>query len=312
MAKNMKAMKGKKAQRAMRGMGAAQNRMVKRSKGQQQELPINESPSNDKWDKLGYSMFVGLLLAGVVIVASGFYYGTVKFVEALQASPIDWMSCIFMTLLLMIIFFVGRAFIALAFFGTVMLASKFGAWQASENVCKLAIQYRFLVPNGGAWASMALVQSLISRGKFTDSIDVAEKEWEKSGNNEKHALNLGPMCAAVGMAHQVEGNLKKTSMWNERAIDSLTKMLENADGKKKGLFAWAAKAQSGNWVGQVKMQLAAAHFSNANVHMEANDYRRAKASFKHAQDYANQAPDFAQKNDIIKMSREQLQRLKHA
>lgn len=67
MAKNMKAMKSKKAQRAMRGMGAAQSKVVKRQKGQ--DLPINESPSNDKWDKLGYSMFGGLLTVALVLVA---------------------------------------------------------------------------------------------------------------------------------------------------------------------------------------------------------------------------------------------------
>lgn len=311
MAKNMKAMKGKKAQRAMRGMGVAQKSMVKRAKNQQ-ELPINESPSNDKWDKLGVTMFSGMLIIAGVVLSCALYYSSNGFFKALAASPIDWMSCIVMTLMLAVGFFVARAFISLAFFGTVMLASKFGAWKTTEAICSLATKYRFLVPNGGSWASMAKVQSLISRGKFDEAIEVAEQEWEKSGSNEKQALNLGPMCAAAGMAQQVAGNRKQTALWNERAIDSMTKMLENADGKKKGLFAWAAKAQAGSWVGQVKMQLAAAHFSNANVHMEGQDYRRAKASFKSAADYAMQAPDFPQKEDIVRMSKEQLQRLKHA
>lgn len=310
MAKNMKAMKSKKAQRAMRGMGVGQSQYVKRQKNQ--ELPINESPSNAKWDKLGYTMFAGLLVVAVVLVASGIFYSADGFTKAVSATPIDWFGCAIMTLLLAVTFFAGRGLVSLAFFGTVMLASKFGAWKTSESICGIAIKYRFLVPNGGGWAAMALVQSMISRGKFKEAIDVAEAEWEKSGSNEKQALNLGPMCAAVGMAHQVEGDLKKTATWNERAIDSLTKMLENAEGKKKGLFAWAAKAQAGSWVGQVKMQLAAAHFSNAQVHMESRDYRRAKSNFRNAQDYANQSPDFPQKDDIVKLSKEQLQRLKHA
>ncbi|MCA9815763.1 MAG: hypothetical protein R3C24_10270 [Cyanobacteriota/Melainabacteria group bacterium] len=310
MAKNMKAMKGKKSQRAMRGMGAVQGRAVKRAKGQQ--LPVNENPSNEKWDKLGYAMFGSLLVIGVLTAAFAVYYSSNRFLEALSASPIDWLTCVFMTLLLAGGFFAARAFVSLAFFGTVMLCSKFGAWKTTEAICGLAIKYRFLVPNGGSWASMALVQSLISRGLFTESIEIAEKEWERSGANEKQALNLGPMCAAAGMAQQVEGNRKQTAVWNERAIESLTKMLENAESDKKGIFAWAARSQAGSWVGQVKMQLAAAHFSNANVHMETMDYRRAKASYKSACDYAVQSPEFPQKEDIIMMSKEQLQRLKHA
>ena len=174
MAKNMKAMKSKKAQRAMRGMGVAQNKMVKNQKAQ--ELPINESPSNEKWDKLGYSMFVGLIVAAIVMVVSGMYYTATGFQEALAANPINWGSCIWMTLLLGMIYFVGRGLISIAFFGTVMLASKFGAWQCAENISRAAIIYRFLVPNGSGWAAMALVQSLISRGKFEESIKLADEE----------------------------------------------------------------------------------------------------------------------------------------
>ena len=291
-------------------MGVSQNRMAKNQKAQ--ELPINESPSNEKWDKLGYTMFGGLIVVALVLIGSGLYYSSNGFMEALNASPIEWLSILWMTLLLGLIYFAGRALISLAFFGTVMLTSKFGAWQCGDNISRIAIKYRFLVPNGSGWAAMALVQSLISRGKFSESIEIADAEWERSGNNEKQAMNLGPMCVAVAMAHQVDNNLKQTATWNERAIDALTKMLENAEGGKKGLFAWAAKAQASNWVGQVKMQLSAAYFSNAQVYMQQQDFRRAKGSFKNAADFATQAPDFPQKDDIVKMSKEQLQRLKHA
>ena len=296
MAKNMKAMKGKKAQKAaMRGMGN-QQRVMKKPKGQE-ELPINESPSNEKWDKLGYTMFGGLLLMAIIMVAGGIYYSTSGFMTAVSANPIDWVGCTIMTLMLAVSILAGRALVNMAFYGTVMLSAKFGGWKASESIAQFATKYKFL--NGSGWASTSLVQSLISRGKFDEAIEIAEAEWERSGGNEKQLQNLGPLCAACSMAYQVTGNRKKIAVWSERAIESLTKMLELAEGNNRGL------------VGHVKMQLAVAHFSNAQFHMEANDYRRAKGSFKNACDYANQSPDFPQKDDIMKLGKEQLQRLKH-
>lgn len=308
----MKRGKGTKGTKGLKGINnASQKRVIKQS-SQSRDLPVNDTPSNTTGDKLSVALFFALFGSALAICGFGFYYSISRFSLALTTTPVDLWNCLFMTLVLAASLMVARMLYWLAFFGSVLLASRIGGWNSAETICRQAIKFAKLVPNGSGWAAVSLVQSLIGRGQFEEAIAVAEAEWERNGDNEKQAMNLGPMCVAAGMAHQATGDFKQASAWNDRGISALTKILEQAENKEaKGFFAKAARMQASQWTGQVKMQLAVAHFHSATFHFNSQDFRRAKENFKKSVDYANQSPDFPQKQDVIKMARDQLARLKH-
>ncbi len=296
-------------------MKAATRHMAKR-KGPKvqkiQELPVNDTPSNAKGDNMALGLFCALLIASATTLGGGVYFTSNRFVAAINAAPIDWGTAITMTLLLTVVFLVARSLFWLAFFGPVMLASRIGAWKTCESMCVRAIKLPKTLSRGSSWAAVALVQSLVGRGQYKEAIDIAEQEWTRSGDDPKQVQNLGPLCVAVGIATQIENDQKESLKWNERAIDCLTRSYEELLKPKAGAFAKAMSAQSTEWLGQVRTQLAVAHFNIASIYFQRQDHRRAKENFKKSVDFANQAPDFPQKADIVKMSRDQLGRLKHA
>lgn len=279
-----------------------------------QQFPVNNAPSNKQYDNLGLALFITALTLSLCSLVGGSYYCISQFVQAIQSQPIQWMTCILMTGFLVVALYTARTLVWLGFFGTVMMCSRMGAWKRAEETATLGIRLGKFMPNGTGWAAMALSQSLLQRGLFKESLVVAEDEWQRNGDNPKQAINMGPLCACAGMANQVEGNIKQTLVWNERALSSLNYMYQEYSdpAKEKGLMRKITKSQSAEWLGQIKMQLAATHFNNATIHMGANDHRRAKESFKKAVEFAVQAPDFPQKAEILKMSKEQLGRLKHS
>jgi len=61
----------------------------------------------------------------------------------------------------------------------------------------------------------------------------------------------------------------------------------------------------------MQTQLTVAYFNNATSHFNLQNFRQAKANFQKAMETANQAPDFPEKSDIVKASREAMTRLKH-
>ena len=280
-------------------------------RGQAPELPINEAESNKLGDRICTGLSLGLIAAAVAMLVGGLYWGGSNFVQAVTAKPPEIASAIIMAGLCVVSVFAARSLFWMSFFGSIMLASRMNAWKTVESVGRRALKLHKYIPNGSGWASMALVQSLVGRGQFDEAIAVADDEWERSHEDEKQLQNLGPLCAAVGIAHQVKGDLKQTMTWNERAISALTASLEQLAKPQKGLLASATASQSAEWSGQVKSQLAVAHFNNATIHFNGMNYRAAKANFKKALDFANQSPDFPQKSDIVNVCKEQMSRLKH-
>lgn len=296
-------------------MKAATKNMAKR-KGPKvqkiQEIPVNDTPSNAKGDNMALGLFCALLIASATTLGGGAYFTTTRFMAAINSTPIDYGSAITMTLLLTVVFLVARSLFWLSFFGPVMLASRIGAWKTCETMCTRAIKLPKTLSRGSSWAAVALVQSLVGRGQYKEAINIAEQEWTRSGEDPKQVQNLGPLCVAVGIATQIENDTKESLKWNERAINCLTRSYEDLLKPKGGVFSKAMSTQSAEWLGQVRTQLAVAHFNTASIYFQKQDYRRAKENFKQSVDFANQAPDFPQKADIVKMSRDQLGRLKHA
>lgn len=282
------------------------------------ELPVNDAPSNSKGDNMSLGLFFALLIASAATLGLGVYFSATKFMAAVNATPTDWTTVIGMTILLTGALLVARALFWLAFFGPVMLASRMGAWSTAEAMCRRAIKLPDTLSRGSSWASVALVQSLVTRGKYREAIDAAEKEWDKSNKDPRQLQNLGPLCVTVGIASQVEPDVKDSQRsaeslkWNERGVECLNQVLEQMDKPKKGLFQKAMAPQSAEWKGQVRTQLAVAHFNIASTYMQKQDLRRARENFKKALDFANIAPEFPQKADIVKVAKEQIARLKHA
>lgn len=276
------------------------------------DLPVNEAPSNVKGDNMAMGLFFAINLAAAASLVGGAYYSSTGFMRAINASPMDWITMVIMTLILTATFFVVRSLFWLSFFATVMLSSKFGAWNTCEKICRQAIKLPPTLSRGSSWAAVALVQNLVGRGKFRDAVNVAEEEWTRSGQDSRQVQNLGPLCVAAGIASQVEDDSKESLKWNERGVECLNKSYEDLTQPKKGMMAKALAPQSTEWLGQVRTQLAVAHFNIATIYIQKMDYRRAKENFKKSVDHASQAPDFPQKADILKVGREQLGRLKHA
>jgi hypothetical protein len=73
-----------------------------------------------------------------------------------------------------------------------------------------------------------------------------------------------------------------------------------------------AGAQSTQVVGNLKMQLAVVSFNNASSYFNLQNHRSAKVYFQKANEFATQSPDFPEKADLLRASREQVQRLKHS
>ncbi|MBX3073008.1 hypothetical protein KF728_13485 [Candidatus Obscuribacterales bacterium] len=282
------------------------------------ELPVNDAPSNSKGDNMSLGLFFALLILSAITLGLGVYFSASKFMTAVNASPTDWSTVIGMTILLTATLLVARALFWLAFFGPVMLASRMGAWSTAEAMCRRAIKLPDTLSRGSSWASVALVQSLVTRGQYREAIDAAEKEWDKSNKDSRQLQNLGPLCVTVGIASQVEPDVKDSQRsaeslkWNERGVECLNQVLEQMEKPKKGLFSKAMAPQSAEWKGQVRTQLAVAHFNIASTYMQKQDMRRARENFKKSLDFANQAPEFPQRADIIKVAKEQIARLKHA
>lgn len=256
-------------------MKAATKHMAKR-KGPKvqktQELPVNDTPSNAKGDNMALGLFFALLIASAGTLGAGVYFSFSGFMAAIDSTPINYGSAITMTVLLTVCLLVARSLFWLSFFGPVMLASRIGAWKTCESMCVKAIKLPKTLSRGSSWAAVALVQSLVGRGEFRKAIDIAEQEWERSGQDPKQAQNLGPLCVAVGIASQVENDHKESLKWNERAITCLTQSYEDLLKPKTGLFAKAISPQSNEWLGQVRTQLAVAHFNTASIYFQKQDF----------------------------------------
>jgi hypothetical protein len=78
------------------------------------------------------------------------------------------------------------------------------------------------------------------------------------------------------------------------------------------LMAKIAGIQSAEAVGSIHQQLAATYYTNATNHFNLRNHRGAKEAYRKAMEHANQSPDFPEKADLMRVSREQMQRLKHS
>ena len=279
---------------------------------QAQMPPINTAPSNEVGDRYALALFYCAQGLSVILLFAGVGLTSTNMVRALSSHPIDWMTCVWMTLALTASMLFARTLSWMGVLGAVLLAGKMQSWQSQDQICIKAQKLRKLMPSGAAWSAMVLSQSLASRGKYKEAIEVAEAEWKINGESDKNDQTLGPTCATASFAYQMESDMKGALTWNERTITTLGRAVENMKKPKKGLMANAMSAQSGQYIGQCQMQLGAAYFGNGNIYFNQMNYRPAKDNYRKSIEVLQQAPDSDQKNEILKVAKEQMQRLKHS
>lgn len=274
------------------------------------QFPVNTEESNEKGDRQAKLLFTGTLTLSVLLTIGILLFHAQHLYESLSQAPVDWVNVGIFTLGAALTLWIGRGLIWLSLFGATMFAAKRKAWKSQEELCRTAIKNRGFFPGGAVTAALMLVQSLVSRGQNEEAIQVGEEQWGRYGSNAKHAQNLAPMCTMLGLAHQIKGETKQSVTWNERAIESYQKVLEQVT-KPKGLTRLAVM-QSPNLASSVNMQLAVAYFNNAMSHFNQMNYRPAKDNYRKAVEHANLGPESQEKMEILKVSKEQLARLKHS
>lgn len=278
-------------------------------RGKRQEIPINKTESNTATDKQAMILFTALGCGSILLFALALTWGTSLIVSGF-VTPTQWVRIVAGLAIITASVFVVRSLAWLSFFGAIVFAFKTGAWKTQEHLSRKACKWWRMFPGGGTTAATLLVQSLTNRGEFEEAIKTGEEQFNIHGSNAKASQNLAGMYVTVGMACQVIEQPKESIVWNERAITALTASVAELT-TKKNWFAKMAGGQAQEWAGSLQQQLALATFNNAGCYMKLMNHRAAKQQFKKALEYANQAPDFAEKRDLIRACSEQLSRLKH-
>jgi hypothetical protein len=286
--------------------------VMKRPKGQKQpELGINTTETNEQGDMQTNAIFGGLLLVAFGIFGAAAFWSWHNASTALSHQPIQWVAVVLPVLFLAGMVLVTRSLIWASFFASIMFATKTKAWRSQENLSRLAIKAGPVIPGAASTAALVLAQNLLGQSKIDEAIAVAEEQWQRSGSKASADQNLAQLCSTVGLAYQLRGSMRESIAWNDRAITAFQGVLDQM-ANPKGFVAKLAASQGTQWIGPLKMHVAAVHMHNASAHMSQMNYRQAKENFKKAVDYANQAPDSAEKTEILRVAREQLGRLKHA
>lgn len=285
--------------------------LFKRPKGAKPELAINTTESNPAGDLQVRVLSAGLVSGSILLFGAGAFWAGQRLSTALTHSPVDWLSAILMIATVAIMLFVLRSLVWMSFFGAIMLAARLKAWKSQESLCRLALRMWRIIPAAASTASLVLAQNLLGQDKSEEAIKIAEEHWQRSGSAGKPDQNLALLCSTVGLAYQMRGEARESIAWNERAIGSFKGVMEQVSNPK-GLMAKFAASQSSQWIGPLRMHQAVAHLHNANAYFSTMNYRQAKENYKRAVDCANQAPDSAEKKEVLHVAREQMARLKHA
>jgi tetratricopeptide (TPR) repeat protein len=286
-------------------------RTVGAVKGKRPELKLDEAPSNATSDRNAQLIHVAAWILTASLVGGGLYWGVMLVNAGFNHGQIQWGPAVGGAAAIGISIFLARSLAWMCYFAAIMYAFKTQGYDSLERLCRSALKNWKVFPGGAATAALMLVQNLVSRGKFDEAIAIGEQQWEMHGQNPKFNESLAPMYTALGMAYQVKGEPKESIKWTDRGLEALQRSLDELVNKKN----WQAKIagpQGIEWAKQLRMQLAVASFNNASNYFNQMNYRQAKQLFKQSLDYCNQSADFPEKGEIMRVSREQLSRLKHS
>lgn len=303
MAKAMKQGGGKMKARTIGGAGGNNKGKV--------AFPNQGQPSNVIADKQAKLLFMGLLTGSFVLIAAGMFWAAAQFIASVNQSPIGYLGIAASVICVVVLLFIARAMLWLSIFASLMFAQKSNAWDAQLFLCEQAMKLKKLIPGGASTAGLLLVQGYINRGEIEETIKIGQQQHDEFGRDPKQVQNLAPMYSTLGLAFHMQGAWRESVIWNDRAIEAFAKILEQF-AQKKGIAARLVGSQTEEWMKNVHTQLAVTCFNNGTNHFNLRNQRSAKESYRQAVEHANKAPDFPEKADLLKVSREQLSRLKHA
>ena len=264
-------------------------------------------PAGNK-DNLCFGISVAVFASGVVVTGWMWYSIVGTLMRAATSSPVDWWSVAGMAVLGALSFFIARFFLWLSILAPLMLAAQRKSYKAQERFCHLALKLRAILPGGATWASHGLMQLMLQRGQIKEAIVLGTNEYDFALKKNPKDQSLAPMCAQLGLAHQMNGDHHASILWNERAADQyqiLLEGMEKSDPKKKKLLP------DKQFVDQARLQLAGICCNLATSYYNVGNHGKAKNFYTRAVDCATKLPDSAEKQQIIQVSRDQVSRLKH-
>ncbi|MBX9721306.1 MAG: tetratricopeptide repeat protein [Candidatus Obscuribacterales bacterium] len=277
---------------------------------QKTNVPKNQIPKPPemptepgKQDKICNAIFVGGLTLGVATLLGSCYALSQGFVQALHHNPVEWLTIVGLVVLSVLLGFVLRGIIWASFVGTTMIASQLKAFHSQEKISNFALKYRKFFPGDTAWAAQAKLGLMANRQQYKEIIVFGTQEYD---NSKKKDQSLAPLCAYMGMAHQIQSDPHSAILWNERAIELFEKAMEPL-----AKVTPEAKVPNRDMVDNMIMQYASAYANLGSNYFSVNNYGKAKKNFNLALEQLNRVKSNPQKDMLIRGINEHLSRIKH-
>jgi hypothetical protein len=296
------------------GAGKARTREIRQGGGSKPGAPAfpNQGmPSNEVADKQAKLIFLAGMGISTLVLFGGLFWCVALFVSAIRVAPVNILGIIAAVVGVVAMFFVARACVWMSIFAALIFAQKHGAWVATQDLCRRAMKLKKLIPGGATTGALLLIHGHISRGELDETIQIGQQQYEEFGKDPKQAQNLAPMYSTMGLAFHMQGQWRDSLTWNERAVEAFEQTLDQFKNRR-GFMAKLAGIQGAEVQGNIHQQLAATYYTNATNHFNLRNHRGAKEAYRKAMEHANQSPDFPEKADLMRVSREQMQRLKHS
>ena len=263
-----------------------------------------EIPSQPgKQDKICTLVFAaGLSLSAILLFGSAFFISQ-AFLQAWHRTPVDWYTLIGMTVLTVLLGLLLRGMVWASFAGTTMLAGYLQAFHAQDLIARSALKFRKVIPGGTAWAAQALMGQMATRQQFKELIAFGNIEYEAI---KKKDQSIAPLCAYMGLAHQMQSDPHSAILWNERAVELFQKAMAPLDK-----IAPNTKVPNRDFIDSMFLQYASAHANLASNYFSVNNYGKAKKNFGIALEQLNRVKESQQKEMLVRGINEHLARLKH-
>lgn len=256
-----------------------------------------------KQDKICMALFAGGLIFSVALLFGSAFAISQTALQAVQHKPVEWLTLVGMTVLTVLLGFVLRGLIWASFAGVTMLSAHLQAFHAQDKISRIGLKLKNVLPGGAAWAVQTIMGQMASKQQYKEMIAFGTSEYEAA---KKKDQTLAPVCAYLGMAHQIQGDPHAAILWNERAVEMFAKAmepLEKAEAK--------TKVTNRDFVDSIIVQYASAYANLASNYFSVNNHGKAKKNFQLALEQLQKAKDGPQKDMLVRGINEHLARLKH-
>jgi tetratricopeptide (TPR) repeat protein len=265
--------------------------------------PPEMSSEPGKPDKICKAVFAGGLTCSALLLFGSAYPISHNLLKALHSDPVDWYTIAFMAVLTVVLGFLLRGLVWLSFAGTAMLATHLQAWHAQDMIARTALKFRKVFPGGTGWASQALMGQMANRQQFKELIDFGNAEYEATAKKDQ---NIAPLCAYMGIAHQMQNDPHSAILWNERAVELFQKAMVPLEKVNT-----ETKLPNREFVDSMIIQYASAYANLGANYFSVSNYGKAKKNFQVALEQLNRAKDCQQKEMLVRGINEHIARLKH-